>query len=124
LAQRAGAEVIKVMNSGIGYDSQVCRGLTPTERRYLEQWQRAARAVGIDAVEDLSQRLWPCFVNGAVIGVFVEDDETAAWLVVKHNERWAVSCCADNTVSRSVESLSDALAQLYVLDDSSFSERS
>ena len=94
------------------------------ERRYLEQWQHAARAVGIDAVEDLSQRLWPCFVNGVVIGVFVEGDETAAWLVVKHNERWAVACCADNTVSGSVDSLADALTQLYAPDDSTLGEQS
>jgi hypothetical protein len=93
-------------------------GLSPTERRYLTQWQSAARTVGIDAVEDLSQRPWPCSADGAVIGVFVEDNEAAAWLVVKHNGRWAVACCADNSVSPSVESLVDALNQLYEPNDS------
>jgi hypothetical protein len=80
--------------------------------------------VGIDPVEDLSQRLWPCFAHGAIVGVFVEGDETAAWLVVKHNERWAVACCADNTVSRSVDSLSEALARLYAPDDLSLGGQS
>jgi hypothetical protein len=79
----------------------------------LKEWQRAAHAVGIDAVKDLSKRPWPCSVDGSVIGVFVEGQEAAAWLVVKHNGRWAIACCADSTVSRSVESLADALAELY-----------
>jgi hypothetical protein len=104
---------MKVTNSDIAYDYQEFGGLSPTERRYLETWQRAARVAGIDAIEDLSERAWPCSVDGAVIGVFVEGDEAASWLVVKHNGRWAVACCADCTVSRSVESLTEALAELY-----------
>jgi hypothetical protein len=82
------------------------------ERRCLERWQRVARAVGIDAVEDLIQRPWPYSVNGAVLGVFVEGEDEAAWFVVKHDGRWAVACCAERTVSRSVESLADALAHI------------
>ena len=111
--RRVDAELMKVTNSDITYDYQEFGGLSPTERRYLEQWQRAARAVGIDAVEDLIERPWPCAVDGAVIGVFVEGDQAAAWLLVKHNGRWAVACCADCTVSPSVESLPEALAELY-----------
>jgi hypothetical protein len=111
---------MKLMNSDITYEFS---GLSPTERRYLGQWQQAARAVGIDAIEDLSQRPWP-YAADAVIGVFVEGDETAACLVVKHNGRWAVACCADNSVSPSVESLVDALTQLYELNDSSFIRQS
>ena len=113
---------MKVTNCDIAYDNWEFGGLSPTERRYLEEWQRAARAVGIDAVEDLMQRRWPCSVDGAVIGVFMEGDEAAAWLVVKHNGRWAVACCADGTVSRSVGSLADALAELYVPDDPSLGD--
>jgi|SRR6516225_8536138 hypothetical protein len=104
---------MKVTNSDIAYEYQEFGGLSPSERRYLEQWQRVARAVGIDGVEDLIDRPWPCSVDGAVIGVFVEGDEEAAWLVVKQDGRWAVACCADCTVSRSVESLPEALAELY-----------
>lgn len=111
---------MKLTNSDVAYEFS---GLSPMERRYLEQWQHAARAVGIDAVEDLSQRPWPYSVAGAVIGVFVEGNEGAAWLVVKHKGRWAVACCADNSVSSSVESLADALTQLYRPNDSSFGER-
>jgi hypothetical protein len=33
--------------------------LSPAERRCLEQWLGTARAIGIDAIEDLSQRPWP-----------------------------------------------------------------
>ena len=88
-------------------------GLTPLERRHLEQWLRAARAVGIDAIENLSRRPWPFPVDGIVIGVFVEESEAATWLVVQHNGRWAVAFCANNTVLPSVESIADALAQIY-----------
>src|SRR5215472_14743459 len=98
-----------LMSSEIAYE---VGGLSPMERRYLTQWHYAARVLGIDAVEDLSQRPWPCSTDGAVIGVFVEGSETAAWLVVKHKGRWAVACCADNSVSPSVESLADALNEL------------
>ncbi len=114
---------MKLMNSDISHEYREFAGLNPVECRYLEQWHRAARAVGIDAVEDMSQRPWPCFVNGVVIGLFVEGDEAAAWLVVKHNGRWAVACCAGKTVSPSVESLADALAQLYAPDVSSLGEQ-
>ena len=104
---------MKVTNSDIAYDFQDFGGLSPRERRYLEHWQRAAHAAGIDAIEDLSERPWPCSVDGVVIGVFAEGDEAATWLVVKHNGRWAVACCADCTVSPSVETLADALTELY-----------
>jgi hypothetical protein len=104
---------MKVTNSDIAYDHQEFGGLSPLERRYLEQWQRAAQAVGIDAIEDLSARPWPCSVDGVVIGIFAEGDEAATWLVVKHNGRWAVACCADCTVSPSAASLAEALSELY-----------
>lgn len=115
---------MKLANSDIAYEYREFGALSSTERRYLEQWQRAARVVGIDAVEDLAQRRWPCTVDGAVIGVFTEGDEAATWLVVKHNGRWAVACCADNAVSRFADSLADALAQLYAPDDSTLGEPS
>jgi hypothetical protein len=113
-----------VTNSDITYNYRQFGGLSLTELDYLEQWRRAASAVGIDAVEDLIQRRWPCSVDGAVIGVFMEGDEEAVWLVVKHNGRWAVACCADGTVSHSVETLADALAQLYAPNDCSLCEAS
>ncbi len=115
---------MKVTNFDVAYDYEEFGALGPTERRYLEQWQRAARLVGIDAVEDLSRRSWPCSVYGTVIGVFFEGDEGATWLVVKHKGQWAVACCADCTVSQSVESLTDALAKLYIPDVSSLGEPS
>lgn len=114
---RIGAEVMKVTNSDIAFAYREFGGLNPTERRYLEQWHRAARAVGIDAVEDLIERPWPCAIDGAVIGVFMEGDTGASWLVVKHNGSWAVASCADCTVSASVPSLADALRQLYAPEE-------
>lgn len=110
---------MKVANSNIAYNYRELGGLSPTELHYLEQWQRAARAVGIHAVEDLIQRRWPCSVDGAVIGIFMEGDEEAAWLVVKHNGLWAVAGCADSTVSHSVETLANGLAELYAPDNCS-----
>jgi hypothetical protein len=98
-------------------------GLSPGERRCLERWLRAAHAVGIDAVENLSQRRWPFSVDGIVIGVFVEDREAATWLVVQHDGRWAVACCANNAVSPSVESITDALARIYKPNDSALLDR-
>ena len=118
----ADIKLMKVTNSDVAYNNREFGALSPTERRYLEQWQHAARAVGIDAVEDLMQRRWPCTVDGAVIGIFMEGDDAAAWLVVKHKGQWAVACCADGTVSRSVGSLADALTELYVPDDSSLGD--
>jgi hypothetical protein len=117
-----GSELMKATNSEIACDDREFGGLSLMERRYLEHWERAARVVGIDAVEDLAQRPWPCSVDGAVIGIFGEADEVATWLVVKHNGRWAIACCADNTVSHPVDSLADALAQLCAPDDSSLGE--
>jgi hypothetical protein len=52
---RIGAELKKMTNSDIAYDYREFGGLRPMERRYLEQWRRAARVLGIDAVEDLAQ---------------------------------------------------------------------
>jgi hypothetical protein len=98
-------------------------GLTPLERRDLALWLRAARAVDIDAIENLSQRPWLFPVDGVVIGVFVEGNETATWLLVKHKGRWAVANCATNKVSPSVESIAEALAQIYEPSDLSFGAR-
>ena len=114
-----GSELMQATNSDIAYDDREFGGLDPMERRYLEHWERAARVVGIGAVEDLVQRPWPCSVDGAVIGIFVEADEVATWLVVKHGGRWAVACCADDAVSYPVASLANALGQIYAPDESS-----
>jgi hypothetical protein len=88
-------------------------GLSPEECRYLRKWQRAARVAGIDSMEDLKGRAWPCDVDGAVIGVFMAGDQAASWLVVKHNGSWAVACCADFTVSEPVPTLAEALQRLH-----------
>jgi len=108
---------MKVTNSDIAFAYREFSGLDPSERRYLEQWQRAAHAAGIDAVEDLMHRPWPCAIDGAVIGIFMQGDVAASWLVVKHNGQWAVASCADCTVSGAVASLAEALDRLYAWEE-------
>jgi hypothetical protein len=89
--------------------STAFRALRADEHSYLRDWLIRARDLGIDAVEDLGSRPWPCPVAETIIGIYKLGDETASWLVVGHAERWAVSCCDDGTVSRSLGSLADAL---------------
>jgi hypothetical protein len=79
----------------------------------LREWQSAASKVGIDAVEDLASRPWPCPVAETVIGVFRAGSETAPWLVIGHNGAWAVACCTEGSVSRTLHSLAEALAVIY-----------
>lgn len=73
----------------------------------------AARVIGIDAVEDLTVRPWPCPITGIVIGVFQASVTAADWLVIGHNGAWAVAACADGQVSRTLHSLAEALAVIY-----------
>jgi hypothetical protein len=84
--------------------------LTPSQRRYLFGWRDAAKAAGIDAVEDLGGRPWPPTGADAVIGVFRSGHLLASWLIVGRDGTWAVACCGDGTVSPATSSLVDALA--------------
>lgn len=88
-------------------------GLSTEERSYLRRWQAEARSAGIDGVEDLVSRPWPCPVEGVVIGVFSRGSEAAQWLVIGQNGSWAVAHCSEGTVSPSWRSLEDALATIY-----------
>jgi hypothetical protein len=85
-------------------------GLSANERTCLQVWQDAARAAGVDAVEDLRQRPWPCPIADAIIGVFRRGDDQASWIVVGQDGQWVVACCASGGVSRPFGSLADALA--------------
>lgn len=89
--------------------------LEPNERSYLQDWQTRAGAIGIDAVQDLRQRPWPCPIADTIIGIYRYGDELASWLVVGHAGQWVVSCCNDGAVSRSLGSLADALTLVYQL---------
>jgi hypothetical protein len=89
--------------------SAAFRALRADERSYLLDWWSRARGIGIDAVEDLVSRPWPCPIADTIIGIYKLGDELASWLVIGHAGRWAVSCCDDGTVSRSLGSLADAL---------------
>lgn len=93
--------------------AQTFVGLTSEEVRYLLRWQADARSVGIDAVEDLASRSWPCSIDGAVIGVFANGSPAATWMVVRHNGEWAVATCGDLSVSAPVASLAEALDKLH-----------
>jgi len=88
-------------------------GLSPDERNHLREWQAAARAIGVDGIEDLAGRPWPCPIDGTVIGVFREGSDSAPWLVIGQNATWAVACCIERTVSRTYFSLAEALATIY-----------
>ncbi len=88
-------------------------GLNADERRHLREWQASARAMGIDAVEDLTLRPWPCRVAGTVIGVFTAGSKAARWLVVGQESAWAVAYCAEGEVSRTLNALAEALALIY-----------
>jgi hypothetical protein len=107
--------VVKInrKNTDLMEVTPVFDGLSPDECRYVREWQQTARVIGIDAVEDLKGRAWPCDIAGAVIGVFLAGDQAASWLVVKHNGAWAVARCADLTVSEAVATLAEALHQLH-----------
>ncbi len=93
--------------------SQSFSGLSPDERRHLREWQSSARVIGIDAVEDLTLRPWPCPISGTVIGVFRAEAKAAQWLVISHNGTWAVASFAAGEVSRTLNSLAEALAVIY-----------
>ena len=91
-------------------------GLSATDRTYLQDWRQAAQDSGIDAVDDMMLRPWPCPVADVIIGVFRAGEERAAWLVIGHNGSWAVARCADGTVSRSVGTLVEALSLIHPLE--------
>ncbi len=88
-------------------------GLSTDERSYLRRWQAEAKSAGIDGVEDLVSRPWPCAVEGVVIGVFGHGSDAAQWLVIGQNGSWAVAHCYARMVSPSFNSLSEALATIY-----------
>ena len=90
-------------------------GLSATDRTYLQDWRHAAQDIGIDAVDDMMLRPWPCPVADVIIGVFRAGDDRAAWLVIGHNGSWAVARCADGSVSHSVETLVEALSLIHPL---------
>ena len=91
------------------HDDQPFATLSDVERRYLEGWSVAARASGIDAVEDLRGRAWPGPVAECIIGVFQSGHLLATWLIVGEAGSWAVACCADGRVSDTLPSLVEAL---------------
>jgi len=93
--------------------SQPFGGLSSEELRHLREWQVSAMAIGIDAVEDLTSRPWPCPVSGTVIGVFTAGSKAARWLVVANGAAWAVASCSKGDVSRTLNSLAEALAVIH-----------
>lgn len=93
--------------------------LSAGERVCLEEWLRTVWLRGIDAVEDLAGRPWPCAVAETIIGVFRHGDDQASWLVVGQEGQWAVATCASGEVSPPVASLSDALSLVCPLDAAS-----
>src|ERR1700722_19528009 len=73
--------------------------LSANERSCLQEWQDAALAIGVDAVEDLLQRPWPGSIAEAIIGIFKRDDDEASWLIVGQDGQWVVASCASGGIS-------------------------
>ena len=97
--------------------AQPFRGLTPDEHAYLQNWHKLAAMVGIDSVEDLMSRPWPCPVADAIIGVYSFGEEMAKWMVIGQDGIWVVACCSDGTVSKQFDSLEGALSYLQPVED-------
>jgi len=102
-----------ILHGAKSVPSQTFPGLSSDERDHLREWQNAAKSIGVDAIEDLTSRPWPCPIGGTVIGVFKAGAEAAAWLVIGHNGTWAVAFCAENRVSQTFDSLAEALAVIH-----------
>ena len=94
------------------------RALTPNERVYLQTWRKLALPAGIDMVEDMMARPWPCPVADSILGVFRFGEDMAAWLVIGQDGTWVVARCSDGTVSEQYDSLAEALSQVHSLEDS------
>lgn len=92
--------------------------LTSDERVYLQNWRKLALPAGIDMVEDMMARPWPCPVADSILGVFRFGEDMAAWLVIGQDGTWVVARCSDGTVSEQYDSLAEALSQVHSLEDS------
>jgi len=101
----------------ISSPAQSFRALTPDERVYLQEWWKRALPSGIDMIEDLRARPWPCPIADTIIGMFRRGEEMAAWMVIGQDGAWVVACCSDGTVTRQFDSLAEALAQVHPVDD-------
>ena len=88
-------------------------GLRPNESHLLRNWRFAARLVGVDGVEDLRSRPWPSPLGCTVIGVFRSGAGAASWMVIGHDDAWAVVYCMERKVSPRFHSLAEALAAIY-----------
>lgn len=91
--------------------------LTPEERVYLQTWRKLALPAGIDMVEDLMARPWPCAVADSILGIFRFGEDTAAWMVIGQDGTWVVARCDNGTISQQYGTLAEALSQIYPLDD-------
>jgi hypothetical protein len=90
--------------------------LSANERSCLQEWQEAALAIGVDAVEDLLQRPWPGPIAETIIGIFRRDDDQASWLIVGQDGEWVVASCASGGVSHPFGSLADALSLICPME--------
>ena len=97
--------------------TQPFRGLTPDERTHLQKWWKLALRAGIDMLEDLGARPWPCPVADTIIGIFRFGEEMAAWMVIGQDGAWVVANCSDGMVSRQFNSLAGALSQVHPVED-------
>jgi hypothetical protein len=97
--------------------TQPFRGLTPDERTHLQKWWKLALPAGIDMLEDLGARPWPCPVADTIIGIFRFGEEMAAWMIIGQDGAWVVANCSDGMISRQFDSLASALSQVHPVED-------
>src|SRR5258708_25771100 len=97
--------------------TQPFRGLTPDERTHLQKWWKLALPAGIDMLEDLRARPWPCPVADTIIGIFRFGEEMATWMVIGQDGAWVAANCSDGMISRQFDSLASALSQVHPVED-------
>lgn len=88
-------------------------GLSIEERDQLAAWSTAARAKGIEAVEDLGDRPWPVPTEAVILGIYRNGDRFASWLVVGRTGDWALASCTDGAVISAGAAFADVLADVF-----------
>lgn len=92
-------------------------GLSIEEREQLAAWSTAARAKGIEAVEDLGDRPWPVPTEAVILGIFRNGDRFARWLVVGRSGDWALASCPDGVVISAGITLAEVLADVLLASE-------
>ena len=85
-------------------------GLCFEERAILDEWLSRTRHV--DAVVDLSDRLWNIGIAGPILGIFRYGCDQASWLIVRSGTDWGLADCEDRSVLSAQTSLTEVLTRI------------